>query len=543
MSAETTMRCEDVAPYLSAYADHELPEPLRSEVAEHVATCESCLATLARYARIDTLFAALPRTAPPPEALDQILSAVATEDDQAERRRAMRTTWSLAPLKRAMTQLDLPHADAPTPLRAGPIQRSQWISIAIPAIAALLLISVTLVSFHWLPSKGPEITNRTTPTPAPGYQTLKDTRSTVSAIQAQLAFKPVLPTYLPDGATLYDVTIGPRDADINGHVLDIKWSLGDPVHMIHLREAPAKLGLTGYSIMYGSNLMSWQIGNAPWQQLRDDADPTAMAIGQHRAGLVITLAVAAAANGPASAAGQTVLRLISLSMDSSYLSMPAASDEGNARIMPAPIRDMVAHYSAVALNGTGSTQWREEVYVAPCNSTTQPCQVRKTYSWGTDGPPLYTDISSDQRQLHLDEAQKSYSWLPLLPSDQSADLNSTALPKLFFLGNTYLSSGILWYMGETTYNGQRVFNLLWTNAPTRTHLYVSVATHQAVAMVVESRARILIGGPIAGTGSRSCLRYLSLEYVAPSAATEALFAQNVPPNFTPNQESPIALSC
>ena len=34
MSTETTMRCEDVAPYLSAFADGELLEPLRSEVAE-----------------------------------------------------------------------------------------------------------------------------------------------------------------------------------------------------------------------------------------------------------------------------------------------------------------------------------------------------------------------------------------------------------------------------------------------------------------------------------------------------------------------------
>jgi hypothetical protein len=543
MSADMTMRCEDVAPYLSAYADHELPEPLRSEVAEHVATCESCSATLARYATIDTLFAALPRSAPPPEALDQILSAIALEDDQAERRRAMRSTWSLAPIKRVMTQLDLPQADTPAPRRWGPTQRARWISIAIPAIAAALLISVTLVSFHWLPSKGPVFTNQPTPPPAPGSQTLKDTRTTVSAIQAQLAFKPILPTYLPDGATLYDVTIGPRDADINGHVLDIKWSLGDSVHMIHLREAPSKLGLTGYTAMFGSNLMSWQIGNAPWRQMRFDAEPTNMAIGQQRAGVAIGLDVAATTDGPASAAGQTVLRLISLSMDSTYLSMPAAPDEGNARILPISIQDMVAHYSAVALNGTGSTQWREEVYVAPCASTAQPCQVRKTYSWGANGPPLYTDISSGQRQLHLDEAQKSYSWLPLLPSDQGADLNSTALPKLFFLGNTYLSSGILWYMGETTFKGQRVFNLLWTNAPTRTHVYVSVATHQAVAMVVESRAKILNSGPIAGTGARSCLRYLSLEYVAPSPATEALFAQSIPQDFTANQESPIELSC
>src|SRR5690242_18364218 len=100
MSTETTMRCEDVAPYLSAFADGELPEPLLSEVAEHIAACEACSATLVRYGEIDTLLAGMPRTAPPPEALDDILAVVAAEGEQAERRHAVRSAWGLTSFKR-----------------------------------------------------------------------------------------------------------------------------------------------------------------------------------------------------------------------------------------------------------------------------------------------------------------------------------------------------------------------------------------------------------------------------------------------------------
>ena len=123
--------------------------------------------------------------------------------------------------------------------------------------------------------------------------------------------------------------------------------------------------------------------------------------------------------------------------------MPVAPDESSARILPLKIQDMVAHYTAVALSGNGPVAWREEVYIAPCASTADPCQVRRSYALGANGPTLYTDIAGGQRLLHLDEAQQVYSWLPMLPADQGANLSNTALPKLFYLANTYLSSGIL----------------------------------------------------------------------------------------------------
>ena len=47
------LRCADVTPYLSAYADGELAQPLRAQIAAHLETCESCQAQVARYAGID----------------------------------------------------------------------------------------------------------------------------------------------------------------------------------------------------------------------------------------------------------------------------------------------------------------------------------------------------------------------------------------------------------------------------------------------------------------------------------------------------------
>lgn len=548
MSAETTMRCEDVAPYLSAFTDGELPEPLRSEVAEHVGTCEACSATLVRYGEIDTLLAGMPRSTPPPEALDEILTVVAAEGEQLDRRQAMRSTWGLTTFKRKLVELDMPASDKP-PLQIRPTNRSRWVSIAIPAIAAMLLVSVALVTFRWLPNTSqinPPV-QQPTATPAPGNITLAETNATVMAIQTQLAFKPILPTYLPDGATLYAIAIGPqRDSEISEHYLDIYWNINGPggaVNTIHLHEASSKLGLAGYSIASITSQVAWQIGNAPWQQILVNATPKNLAVAQLRAGVAIALDVSTPSTGPQAAAGQTMLRLMSLSMDSRYVVMPTAPDETTARILPIPYQDMVAHYTVVALNGNGAIAWREDAYVAPCASTADPCQVREAYSLGANGALLYTDISSGQRLLHLDDAQQTYTWQPVFPADQGANLNGTALPTLFYNANTYLTTGILWYLNETNYSGQRVYDLLWTSAPTRTHVYVSTATHQVVAMAVDKNAKIQTGGPIAGTGSLSCTRYTMIEYLTSNASTDALLAQNIPASYVQSQETALNLTC
>ena len=545
MSTDMTMRCEDVAPYLSAFADGELPEPLRSEVAEHVATCDACAATIARYADIDAIFAGLPRTAPPPEMLDEILAKVAADDEQAARRDAMRSAGNVISIKRKLTHLDMPLAESSSPAHPRPPQRARWVAVAIPAIAALLLISVTLVTFRWLPGK--EIFPATAPTatPAPADVTLADTRRTVNAIAPQLSFKPVLPTYLPNGATLANVLIGPHDAEVSEHVLDIYWTLSGSGQMIHLHEAPTKIGLPEYAETTATSQVAWQIGGAPWRSVQVLAAPKNMAIRQQRAGVDLALDISAQANTAQAAFGQTMLRLISLSLDAPYKAMPAVSDNRATSIVPVQPQDMVAHYTAVALTPNGDIAWRVEAYIAPCGSTGDPCQARTKYGLGADGPMPYLDIASGQRLLHLDQTSQTFNWLPLAPNDPGANLDATALPRVFYLGNTYLSTGVLWYLGETNYgaDNQRVYDLLWTNAPTRTHVYVDKATHQVVAMSVDPHANIITGGPISGTGAQSCLRYTMVTYLTPSATTDALFGQNVPVGYTQGQEQPLSRTC
>ncbi len=71
------MRCAEAQPYLSAYADGELAEPLRAVVAAHVAGCAACRAEVERSRAVDRLLASLPATAPSPEVYARVQAAVA----------------------------------------------------------------------------------------------------------------------------------------------------------------------------------------------------------------------------------------------------------------------------------------------------------------------------------------------------------------------------------------------------------------------------------------------------------------------------------
>ncbi len=51
MSDPQTFDCDSVAPYLSPFADGELAEPLRSDVASHVNGCGECEALVDAHPR------------------------------------------------------------------------------------------------------------------------------------------------------------------------------------------------------------------------------------------------------------------------------------------------------------------------------------------------------------------------------------------------------------------------------------------------------------------------------------------------------------
>jgi hypothetical protein len=62
-------------------------------------------------------------------------------------------------------------------------------------------------------------------------------------------------------------------------------------------------------------------------------------------------------------------------------------------------------------------------------------------------------------------------------------------------------------------------------------------------MAVEKNAKIQDGGPLAGTGALSCIRYTMIEYLTPGDSTDAQFAQTIPPKYTQSQETTVNLTC
>ena len=68
LSAGAQMSCAEVRPYLSAYVDGELAEPLRAQVARHLAGCAECAARAESYQATDALLESAPGVAPSAQA-------------------------------------------------------------------------------------------------------------------------------------------------------------------------------------------------------------------------------------------------------------------------------------------------------------------------------------------------------------------------------------------------------------------------------------------------------------------------------------------
>jgi IS5 family transposase len=90
MSEIASLRCADAAPYLSALADGEVSEPLRSAVVAHAASCQLCGETLARHRTVNDMIAGLPDSVPSPAVLDRVLAARAPRILEPVRRESLR---------------------------------------------------------------------------------------------------------------------------------------------------------------------------------------------------------------------------------------------------------------------------------------------------------------------------------------------------------------------------------------------------------------------------------------------------------------------
>ncbi len=505
-SSDTGMRCADVAPYLSAFADGELAEPLRSRVAAHLATCEACSRQVTRYATIDAALARLPRTAPAAEVYERVSAAVARQpvgpavrESLAERRLALR--------RRRLEFAEWASRDAPPAASAARARKRRgWAASALPTIAALLLIALTALTIHGA------LTGVTTtvppPTPMLTGTPLERTQAKMQTAMAgkSMAFTPIYPTYLPAAPTFQSVEaqVSSTGGGNGLLLLDVTWTLAGPVQQVHLREGPKGSAWSGYLTpsalpVSAQDGLAWQVGQYPWLPLAESDALDRPAIGQDRGDVWLALDATVSTGGQMNPSALAMLRLISLSMDLPYQQEPQ-------QIFPAP-SNVVFHYTGELGAGGSGTTYAVDGY-------DDQSQHAASVTVKRNGAPYYTDIVHAQQGIRLDPAHHTYQLRT------AADLTAATLPQLatyVFVGaNTLAQSGVLWNAGLTKYGGASVYDFQRVDAPSPTHVYVDQQSKQVVAVVVDVSSPVHPGGANASSpfvGSGGCLRYTLIEAV------------------------------
>ncbi len=251
--SRAAMRCADAEPYLSALADGEVAEPMRSAVTAHAATCQSCGEILARHRAVNGIVAALPASTPSPAVLDRVLAARASQTFEPVRRESMRRARQGLGLRRVAAFLTLPQP-VPAPVLIAPRPRSYWQRTALPALVAALLIAFAFIAFDRVTPNliGSQTTQTDTPTPqGDAYQQAQ--AAVHGAVAAHpVAFTAEIPWSLPSGATFKQARVDPATG-----ALDIVWTLSDSLTQLHVREAPVALA-------QWSDYYSCALARSPW---------------------------------------------------------------------------------------------------------------------------------------------------------------------------------------------------------------------------------------------------------------------------------------
>lgn len=530
MSATPPMRCDDAAPYLSALLDGELAAPMRNAVETHVAECAACRRRLDRLAGVDRKIASMAGSEPAPDLLDRVLAGT-------QRRPHPDVRESLRHRERQVVSRGLPaflltDDDGAAPLPPPQRRRSIWVTAALPALAAMLILSMTVAVFHRLPAskvvqtKGPAVL-----TVEPLGTSIEQTQHAVAKYAAQLAFTPALPTYLPPYAQAPTVTVGPANVGISSHVLDVVWKWACAtcqVSEVHLRETAVPLAARNdWGLPPPEPGLSWQVpGAAPWRPgtLQDAADLGRWAVGQDRAGYSITLDVAGTApdNGQPSDVERNALRLISLSLDLPYTALTVAPPNFAATAVRLTARSL-----------TGGVTW--DGLVAPGN-------LEKLTVTGPAGQ--YTDVSNGTTALRLDPSARTYATLPVAAA---SDLSFSAESQQFFLdANTALSYGELWPLpGTVTFGGVAAQRLFLVGAPYPTYVYVETPSLRVLGASVEYDSPMRPGGDGASsqlTPAGGCPSYVRVAFQSWSASQSGEFSTTPPQGYTPGSVPP-SMAC
>jgi hypothetical protein len=531
-NSEPSLRCAEVAPYLAAFADDELAEPLRARVATHVATCESCSRQVARYATLDALVATLPRTAPSPEVFERVSAAVAgreslpaVRESLAGRRPALRrrrlefAEWADAE----------PAADAAHPRAASrPGVRRGWRAGALPTIAAMLLVALTALTIRG--AIGFHTSSSALATPTPSGTALDQTQAQMqrAVVGYNLGFTEVVPSYLPSAPVYLGVhaQVTPSDPGSGAMTLDVTWAFSGPVQTVHLREGASATRWSGYFATPERSGLTWQVGTYQWTPLTVGNAIDRPAVGQDRGSMWLALDATVSSGDPKDPRAIALLRLISLSMDMPYQPDPQQ--------IIAPPSSAVFHYSGQMAVGGNWPSYDVNGYDA---ETQQASSI--TLSRG--GAPYYTDVVSGQQGIRIDPAHRTYQAYP------RAQLTPAALPhgvtQVFFDATTLALNGDLWNAGQTTYGGAKVYDYRWVYQPRVTHVYVDQQSKQVIAVVVDPSAAEQPGGSGGSwwyAGESGCTSYSLIE--ALPSVLSSTFSVTPPTGYTQGQV-PATLTC
>jgi hypothetical protein len=532
MTQEARMRCQQVTRYLSAFGDGELPEPLHTRVALHVAECAQCTGRLASYRQLDGLLAGLDVTHPSPHVFENVQLATQAQADPEAVRESLRRERRGEVLRRRLAAVRAPSHE-PIPLPSIPTnRRSRVLAGSLSALAVLLLISLAAVAFDRM-HVARSVSNVTTPTTQEaGVSVLAQTRDRVNAAQKQLSFIPVLPRYLPAGAHIASVTATPvaTGSTSASSYLDITWTfVSGIVCQVHLREAPTALHWPGDSPATADATLSWQLpGSPPWRPLNPLSGSGQPTVGQERVGFTIALDVQPCDVGDSTGDDIAVLRITSLSMDAPYEPMVLASNNGDGQVL---------HWTEVITIAGGAVLYTRDVYVS-ADGTDEAIVIRDA-----NRSEISKTIILGSRALQLDPRNARYfSGAATMVGGRAASPSDQVL-EIFDAAGSLASQGYLWNLGLTTYDKRQVMAFALVSELTPATAYVSATTSQVTAVQVTLGLPEQPGGPDAQPvfADTPCGTFTLIEYL--QQAPTGTFSVVPPRNYVQTGTPLLAPTC
>jgi hypothetical protein len=490
------LRCREVRPYLSAYVDGELDDGLQEQVKAHVASCGACSLAVERYRALDEMLGTLPASTPSPDVLDQVLAATSRQNRERAIRQSLRrperpVVHRLLPaFLLADTNLAAPLVHSRNAIGRG--KRSWVLVTALPTLAALLLIAVTLISFR---AQSRHLADKATPTVST-LTTLEKTDQQVFGLEPQLPFVPRVPTYLPVRTGYQSVNVsaipgGPKR-------LDVIWTLPPPYNYLHMREVGVPLadraGLD-YVETVPIALQTWQLPNLPqWVNMADRTNNSGRLVeGADFTGISITLDIGLRGGGNLSEESNVNadsdtqrhnyeyavddLRLTSLSISSPYLPLSAVAQ-------PDPNGKQVVRYEMWTTGQRDGQTYRWDVYWDSNRDLT------RASLFTSSGTLLYTDYWHGL-QVTRCAPQKSCKSFPSGSSFFATDPVQLGgkVSNFFSIINSYLVEGELWNMGPIAppsglgAGSQPVYTLPFVTGPYPMTVYVSYGNRQVVGLM------------------------------------------------------------